>query len=205
MQLGEFIHVGVAYPVFPRRHFERENRKLPHVETTGNMVIVNLERERMENVLGIVQGNQLVFALARNLPGPHRAVDRIETIRFRGRAGRTRHRHVHAGKLTRQRLHAAHCLGVIRINTDEDIVTVVGQDLRGEFRHPVDDPAFLPSRNEHGNQLLGFVFQRLQRNGLTPVPLAQIAQELQIDEKVIEAEDEKTDRREIGQPEKDVV
>ena len=162
MQLGEFIHVGVAYPVFPRRHFERENRKLPHVKATRNMVIVNLEGQRMEDVLGIVQGNQLVFALARNLPGPHRAVDRVEAVRFRGRAGRTSHSHVHAGELPRQRLHAAHRLGVVGINTDEDVVTVVGQDLRGEFRHPVDDPALLPSRDKYGDELLGFVFQGLQ-------------------------------------------
>ena len=84
VKLGKFVEIGISHPVDPRRQLEGKDRQLAHVQLIGHIVVVNFERERMQDVLGIVQRDDAVFATAWNLTGGHRTVDPIQAIGFRG-------------------------------------------------------------------------------------------------------------------------
>ena len=97
MPLGELIEVGIAYPVTPWIEFQRKNRNLAHVEKCRHIVVVNLQRERVHDILRVVKGDDLILPAARNLPRLHGFKNGIEAIGLGCRAWAARYRLVDAG------------------------------------------------------------------------------------------------------------
>ena len=87
MPLGKFVEVGISNPIFPGSKLQRENGNLPHVKKRRHIVIVDLERERMHDILSIMESDNLILAATRNLTGLHCLKDGIQTICLRSRTG----------------------------------------------------------------------------------------------------------------------
>ena len=193
MPLGELIDVGITYPVTPGIEFQRENRNLAHIEERGHIVVVNLQRERVHDILRIVKSNDFVVPTARNLPRFHHLKNGIEAIGLGCRTRATSYRLVDTGREANKFIHAAIRLIVIGVNSDKDIVAFVDENLPGIVGHAVDDSSLHPCWDEDGDKLFRFVFELFEgdRPGFTVT--AQVAQKLHIEEDIIDPKNEKSD------------
>ena len=193
MPLGELIEVGITYPVAPGIEFQRKDRNLAHVEERGHIVVVNLQRERVHDVLCVVKSNDLVLATARDLPRFHHLKNGIEAIGLGCRTGTTRYRFVDARREAGEFIHAAVRLFVIGVNSDKDVVAFVDENLPGIVGHAVDDSALHPGRDKNGDELFRFVFELFERDRPGIAVATQVAQELHIKEDIIDPKNEESD------------
>ena len=166
------------------------------------MVVVDFENERMQNVFGIVEGNDRILALARDLMTEHGLINRIQAIRLRCRARVLSDGLVNARRNSDQLIHASVCFRIIRINSNKNIVAVVDENLFGILRHAINDAAFHPCWDVNGNQLLRLIFQFVESDRNTFLFTPQIAQELQIKKDVIDPENQETNGGRVGENDK---
>ena len=205
MKLGKLVQIGIAHPMPQRRKLQRKNRNLPHVEKLGDIVVVNLQRERMQDVLGIVQGDDLVFAPTGDFARAHGAENRVQAIGLGGRPVMGHDSLVHTRRGFDQLVHAAVRLRIVGIDADEEIVVFVEQGFPRIVRHAVDDSPLVPGRDENGDEFFGFAPEFLERHRRLAPPATESAQELKVEKQVVDSKNEKADRSRVGHQEKEIV
>ena len=153
----------------------------------------------MNHVLGIVDCQHGVLFHTGHFIQPHAAVDPIETVRLTGRT-RMGNRHlVDPGILGAKIIHTRVCLRIIRINADEDIVLLIEHHPRGVFGHFVDDAALLPGGDKQRDPLFRRQLHVPERNRRFFPVLEEITEEQRIKEKIVQAAEQETDRRDVSQ------
>ena len=162
VQFGEAVDVGVSRPILPHGHLEREHGQLRHIVLARNKIIVNLERQGMDDILGIVNGDDGILPYPGHLIQPHVPVDPIQAVGFAGGARMGDHHFVDARVFDADPVHAADRLGVIGIDTDENVVLLVKHDPRCIFRHLVNDSSLLPGGDAERDPLLRRELQTLE-------------------------------------------
>ena len=181
MKFRKLIEVGIANPIRQRRQLEGENRNLPHVQNLGDIVIVNLQRERMQDVLGVVEGDDRVFAPARDFAGPHGVENIVQAIRLRGRPGVWHDRFVHTRGDFHQLIDAPVGFRIIGIDADEKIVVLIEERLPRIVRHAVDDSPFVPCWNEDRDEFFRFIAESLDRHRWLSASASQPSEDLKVE------------------------
>ncbi len=205
MQLDEIINVSIARPVFEHGQFQSEDRHLGHIVAAGNKIIIDLEHQRMDDVLGVMDGDNFVFARARNFVEPHATVNPIQTIGFAGWSFMGDDDFVNPRIDGADFVHAPGGFGVVGINADEEIVFFVEDNPGGELGHFVDNTAFLPGGDAQGDPLLGRQAQLLEGDVAPLAGAPQIKQEMRVEEQIIQATNEKADGGEVSQRQEDLL
>ena len=153
VQLREFVDVVAGDELVPLA-LEREDRHLDQVIPVEEGV-EDLELERVDNVLGIVEDDALKADAAILLESEDAADDPVEAVGLAGRAAVRDRDLVHVGVAGDDAVGLADRLGVVRVDPDEDVelLVIVGSDC--VLHHMRDDFALLPSRCHDGDGPLG--------------------------------------------------
>ena len=171
----------------------------------GHIVVVNLQRERVQDVLGVMKRDDFVFTPPRNFARAHGLKNVIQAIGFGGRPVVGHDGLVDARRGFDQLIHAAVRLGVVGIDADEKIVVLVKERLPCVVRHAVDDSAFVPGRNENRDEFFRFVPQFFERHRRLAALASETAEELEIEKQIVHSKNEKADGGRVGHQEKEIM
>ncbi len=152
LKLGEFVAIhAVSEPV--ERSPQRQHGNLNHTVPPG-VVIDPAQLLRMDEVLGIVDGDDLEARRVLLLVEQHPLIDPVETIGLGGRTIVRADREVDVREPRLQFAQRVQGRFVVRISAGKDRVLFVPDGREVVFEHGADHPMLVPQRDENGDLLL---------------------------------------------------
>ena len=151
VDLGELIQIGAArylvQTALIRNHGELYQVVLRH------KAIEDLQGQRVDNILRILQAENLVAFPRFTLPQFDRFNDPVQAVRFAGRAFVGAHDAVDVWTVKRRARHFHLGRFIVGVCPYENVVVRIFRPVTGGLQHCADDGRFIPRRHHDGNAL----------------------------------------------------